>query len=284
MRILLLATVLILPPAALAQQRLFSPTDLPSRAAAAQALGAILAKESDLPTTLAGATAAGKNLPEGSAARARLDNLVQSTAAAAPGETARRTLREGLGELVEVLTFRPLVQAPMPRDFPGFQVVDELELRDYPAYRMASTTMRGGSNAAFWPLFRHIESNGISMTTPVRMDWQPSDDGSARPQSMAFLYGERTTEPKQVAEGVRVVEVPACTVLSIGMIGDDRRERIAEMRARFDAFLAAHPEWRADGSLRTMGYNSPMVPRDRRYFEVQLPVRRVPPAPAPQSR
>jgi hypothetical protein len=23
-----------------------------------------------------------------------------------------------------------------------------------------------------------------------------------------------------------------------------------------------------------MGYNSPMVPRDRRYFEVQLPIRR----------
>jgi len=135
--------------------------------------------------------------------------------------------------------------------------------------------MQGGSLGAFMPLFRHIEQNQIAMTTPVQMDWQPHADGSERPARMAFLYGSPTTDPKQVAAGVEVNDIAPITVLSIGAIGDDRTDRVERLRARLEAFVAAsHGAWRIAGPLRTMGYNSPMVPRDRRYFEVQLPVQR----------
>jgi hypothetical protein len=111
------------------------------------------------------------------------------------------------------------------------------------------------------------------------MDWQqPEGQERQRPVRMAFLYGDPATTPKKTADNIEVVEVAAMTALSIGQIGDDRRERVEQLRERLHAFLAAHPEWEVAGPLRTMGYNSPMVSRDRRYFEVQLPVR---PAAAP---
>jgi hypothetical protein len=85
-----------------------------------------------------------------------------------------------------------------------------------------------------------------------------------------------TIAPQHVADGVEVVAIEAQTVLSIGAIGDDRPARVEAMRARLEAFVEAHRGiWMAAGPLRTMGYNSPMVSRDRRYFEVQLPVQKV---------
>ena len=89
---------------------------------------------------------------------------------------------------------------------------------------------------------------------------------------MAFLYGSPTLGAAGSDGKVEVVDVPATTVLTIGSRGHDRPSRVAELRARIDAWLAQHPEWRAAGEIRTMGYNSPSVAAERRYFEVQLPV------------
>lgn len=277
MRTLLLLATIFLPTLGFAQERLFQPTDRAGRTAAARELGAALAAKSDLPTTVALAAVAGTALPAGSTARLTLEAALR-TANLEPSEPkALRSLRSALGDLVETLSFEPVQQADLPKGFPGFQVVDEIELRHYPVYRMVRTNMsKGGSNGAFWPLFRHIESNGIAMTTPVQMDWsKKTDEAAERPMQMAFLYGDPAITPKNIAEGVEVVEVPALTVLTIGAIGDDRRERVDELHQRLEAFLAAQSDaWQVAGPLRTMGYNSPMVSRDRRYFEVQLPVQK----------
>lgn len=282
----ILLSLLLSAPALLAQQTLFDPEDLPVRAEVARTFSALLVGDEDLATTVAKATAAAACLPEGSSAHARATELLAAASKVPDGAAALSQLRLGLGDLVDTLTFRPLRQAELPKGFPDFQAVDEIELRQYPAYRMVRTSMKGGSNRAFWPLFRHIESNGIAMTTPVQMDWQPEEQGArGRPVLMAFLYGDPRIEPKKTADGVEVVEAPAATVLSVGAIGDDRRERVEAMRARLEAFVAASGgRWQAAGPLRTMGYNSPMVARDRRYFEVQLPVRQVEPKPVPAAR
>jgi SOUL heme-binding protein len=258
-----------------AQERLLAPADVPGRAQAAAELQAVLAVDADLPTSVALAACAGVTLAPGSTARARLVQALQRANGGTDPAAARATLRSELGDLIETLTFRPVQQAELPTGFPGFAAVDEIELRDYPIYRMVRTSMQGGSTGAFWPLFRHIESNGIAMTTPVQMDWQ-SQPGAAhdRPMQMAFLYGDPTITPKRTDDGVEVVEMPAVQVLSIGAIGDDRRDRVEELRDRLLAWLGQNPEWEVAGALRTMGYNSPMVSRDRRYFEAQLPVRR----------
>lgn len=261
-------------PTVLPAQRLLVPEDRPARAAVAKELQLLVEDTPDLATTVALAATAGVQLPEGSGARARLDQVLRAANAADEPERARAALRRDLGGLVEVLAFRPRMEAERPRGFPEFGVVDELELRDYPAYTMVRTTAKGGSTRAFWPLFQHIQKNDIAMTTPVQMDWQPGKDGDRRPATMAFLYGDPATRPAHVAEGVEVVEVPAATVLSLGAIGNDRPAVVESMLARLHGWLAVNPAYEAAGPMRTMGYNSPMVPNDERYFEVQLPVRR----------
>ncbi len=287
MRMLLLVAIAILSPLVPAQNRLFEPADRAGRSAAARDLGEALAAKSDLPTTVALAALAGTALPVGSAARTALEAALRTANLAPVAPKTLASLRSELGDLVETLSFEPVQQAELPKGFPGFQVVDEIELRHYPVYRMVRTNMsKGGSNGAFWPLFRHIESNGIAMTTPVQMDWtKQTDEGAERPMQMAFLYGDPAITPKHIAEGVEVLEAPAITVLSIGAIGDDRRERVDELRQRLASFLAVHGDvWQVAGQLRTMGYNSPMVSRDRRYFEVQLPVQKRAPKVEPSRK
>ncbi|MBL8722846.1 MAG: heme-binding protein [Planctomycetes bacterium] len=258
-----------------AQTRLLATTDLADRAATAVAVQDLLGARTDLPTTVALAAVLGQRLAPGSGARAQLDAalVAANRSPAAAAERALGSLRMALHDLVETLTFAPLLQAEAPKGFPEFRAVDEIELRQYPRYRMVRTKMRGGTTAAFWPLFRHIEGNHIAMTTPVQMDWQSNDEGPGRPVQMAFLYGDPEREPGQADRGVEVVDVPAQTVLSIGAIGDDRRERVDELLRRLHAAVAEHPNrLSVAGAVRTMNYNSPMVPRERRYFEVQLPV------------
>lgn len=171
-----------------AQSRLFEPADLPARAKAAAAVQTLLAAPGAASATASGAAAAAAMLPEGSAARQRLDAALQAFHAQPAATATDTTLRLALDDLLEVLTFRPISQAPLPAGFPGFQVVDEIELRTYPKSRLVTTSLAGGSNRAFWPLFRHIEDNGIAMTTPVQMDWTPGTLTDSRPARMAFLY------------------------------------------------------------------------------------------------
>jgi hypothetical protein len=268
--VLVVASLLTLLPA---QDGLLDPGEHAHRRAAAAALADAMAMATDLPTTVALAAIAGVGLAPDSSASKRLQAALLAANQATADEPARRALRSELGDLVAMLQFQPLKQAELPAGFPAFGAVDEIERKDYPLYRMVRTTMRGGSNSAFWPLFRHIESNGIAMTTPVQVDWQAPQDGSReRPTQMAFLYGDPGITPETTADGVEVVVVPAASVLSIGVIGDDRRDRVEALGERLRTWLAAHPEWEAAGPLRTMGYNSPMVPRDERGFEVQLPI------------
>jgi hypothetical protein len=275
MRTVLWSFSLVLAGMAAAQDRVLLPTDLPGREQAGAELQALLKSRTDLPTTIALAACAGVTLAPGSTARVRLEQALQQANRSDDEVAARTKLRSELGDLVEVLTFRPRQQAELPTGFPGFAAVDEIELRDYPIYRMVRTTMQGGSTGAFWPLFRHIESNGIAMTTPVQMDWQSkAGETQERPMVMAFLYGDPSITPERTADGVEVVEMPATKALSLGAIGDDRRDRVEALRDRLQGWLRQHPEWEVSGPLRTMGYNSPMVARDQRYFEVQLPIRR----------
>ncbi len=266
MRHLLALTLSSFLPLA-AQERLLVPTDLPARATAA----ALLAYGLAAPPTPAGldrlraaVTTARRCLPPGSAAHARAARL---------GDTGldEATLRRRATELRDDLEFTPLMQAELPEGVPGFVAVDEIELREYPSYRMVRADMRGGSMAAFWPLFQHIQRREIAMTTPVQMD-RPAEDGE--PGSMAFLYGSPDLGPLGHDGRVEVVDQPAVTVLTIGARGYETVDRLDDLRHRLEAWLAANPGYEAAGALRTMGYNSPTVRGDRRYFEVQLPVRR----------
>lgn len=273
LRSVLLVSALLSSPL-VAQQRLLHQDDLPARQQVAVELQAAIDAKADVATTVALAAIAGTRLPAGSNARATLDLLLRTANTGSDAARAGKRLRSELGDLVTTLTFQPLREAELPAGFPSFTAVDELELRHYPACRMVRTEMKaGGPMGAFWPLFQHIKDNDIAMTAPVQVDWTEAGDRQ-RPARMAFLYGDPTKQPDQIGKDVAIENLPPTTVLSLGAIGDERNDVVVAMRDRLLGWLRENPQWVAAGPLRTMGYNSPMVGRDRRYFEVQIPVHR----------
>lgn len=197
----------------------------------------------------------------------------------APSEWARdgaRTLkrvRRALEKLATDLVFEPRVEAPRPVGFPGASPVGEVVVLDYPAYRMAKVAMDArGDNGAFWKLFRHIESHEIPMTAPVEMGYG-TDGSRERADSMAFLYASSDVGRTGPEGEVRVVDVPAARVVSIGLRGSPTESRVAAAREELRAWLRDHPELVEAGSSRTMGWNSPMVSDAARFTEVQIVVR-----------
>jgi hypothetical protein len=174
------------------------------------------------------------------------------------------------GETAENATFKPVAEAPLPEGFPTYTPVGEIEVKHYPAYRKAETT--GGG--AFWTLFQHIKTAGISMTAPVEMTYQADGPPVGREQAMAFLYGEKNAGTAGRKGTVDVVDVPAATVLSIGMRGGRSDAVLVGAEQRLRNWLAENKTlYEQSGAVRLMGYNSPFVPRDRQFYEVQIPIR-----------
>ena len=91
---------------------------------------------------------------------------------------------------------------------------------------------------------------------------------------MSFLY-ERIDQVTTGRKGsVEVSDVPAMTVVSIGCRGSRSSASVNDARERLIKWLSDnHGKYTAAGPMRVMGYNSPFVPRDKNFFEVQIPVK-----------
>ena len=214
-------------------------------------------------------------------ARTRLTGVVDRARRSAEGSDsakgrAERVLRRAVDELVSDLTFRPYMEAPLPEGWPEFRAIDEIEILSYPAYRMAKTSMnRAQDVGAFWVLFNHIKDRDIAMTSPVQVDYSESGQRQQK-ATMAFLYRTPELGPTGRAGRADVVDVEPAMVVSIGARGQDRRSRVAELQERLEEWLeAAAEQYEAVGPMRVLTHNGPMVRGKRRYFEVQIPIKRV---------
>jgi hypothetical protein len=173
------------------------------------------------------------------------------------------------GETAEDAAFKPVVEAKLPEGFPTYTPVGQIEVKHYPAYRKAETSGR----TSFWTLFQHITSAKIAMTAPVEMTYQADGPPVGRERSMAFLYGNKDTGSVGRKGNVEVVDVPAATVVSIGLRGERSDAVLARAEQRLRAWLEENKtRYEQSGAVRVMGYNSPFVPRDRQFFEVQIPI------------
>ena len=183
-------------------------------------------------------------------------------------ELALSELSSDFERIAEDLVFEPLMEAELPVGFPAPTPVLSIELRSYPAYRMAQVET-GSSNGGFWPLFRHITERDIAMTAPVEMTY--AEDGGR----MAFLYGSREIGATGAAEDdVRVLDVEPGMAVSLGLRGRMTTESLAAATSALLRRVESDPELEVAGPLRTMGYNSPMVSRSKQYYEVQIPVKK----------
>ncbi|MBN2024544.1 MAG: heme-binding protein [Pirellulales bacterium] len=204
----------------------------------------------------------------------RLAGAVEEASAVSREDPRRAVaqLRDALSKLKSDLEFRVRSEAELPAGFPPPTTVGEVEIKRYPAYRMARTET--ASNGAFWTLFSHIKRHNIAMTAPVEMGYAPGAEDGARAKSMAFLYGDPGLGTPGTEGAVEVVDVAPMTVASTGVRGAQTRQSVDEARRRLDAWLESNQgTWTATGPMRVMGHNSPFVPREQNYFEVQIPVR-----------
>ncbi len=181
---------------------------------------------------------------------------------------AERRLEPALEELADDLGFRPRMEADLPLGFPEPTPVLAIELRSYPSYRMARTSMSRRENGAFWTLFQHIQSNEIAMTAPVEMAY---DEDSPAAGWMAFLYDVPSRGPVGTEGDVDVVDVPAARYASLGCRGVVTRERVEAAREQLLRWARSRG-LRVTEEVRTLSYNGPSVPLDQRYYEIQLRV------------
>ena len=172
----------------------------------------------------------------------------------------------------EMLSFRPLAEAPIPEGFPTFTPVGVIELKRYPAYRKAV-------GASFWPLFQHISRQDIPMTAPVEMT---SDTGVRGDGEMAFLYQNTTVGEPGPIDGIEVADTGETLVISLGVRGRTGQSQIDEARETLEAWLADQAIFRRVGqgaeSFRLFGYNSPMVADSEKYWEAQMLIEPIEPA------
>jgi uncharacterized surface protein with fasciclin (FAS1) repeats len=196
---------------------------------------------------------------------------VASVVAALPVEPDERAwaLRAVFDRVLADEVFVPRVEAPMPEGFPAPGRVGRVTEKTYPAYRAARAE---GANT-FWTLFDHIKKNDVAMTAPVEMTMEPTGQDGLRMLDQAFLYERPTLGAAGVLGKVSVLDLPARTVLSIGMRGNPSTADVARARAALEARLAKDGLERA-GPFRMMAYNSPMVPAAQRFWELQIPFTR----------
>jgi hypothetical protein len=166
--------------------------------------------------------------------------------------------------------FQPIIEAELPAGFPSFTPVGKIEVKQYPGYRKAESDPNG-----FWKLFMHIKKNEIAMTAPVEMTYAGGDGSKPRPANMAFLYGRPDLGSIGDQDKVQVVDVAPMTVVSIGVRGARTDAAIESAQNALQDWIAAQQgRFAAVGPVRVMAYNSPFVPKDRNFFEVQIPVQR----------
>jgi hypothetical protein len=204
-------------------------------------------------------------LPEQSPAA---EQLISATAQQEAGGKSEDFIRH-IKMVCSMLTFQPRKEAGLPKGFPTFTPVGVVEVKEYPAYRMAVA-------GKFWTLFRHIQSNNISMTAPVEMRYSSSSSGELLQQSMAFLYGNAQTGELGKKGNVDVVDVGSLKVVAIGVRGKRSQATLDRAYQYLTRWIKANPDLEASGSPRVMGYNSPMVRQADSFFEVQIPLRAKP--------
>jgi hypothetical protein len=95
------------------------------------------------------------------------------------------------------------------------------------------------------------------------------------PVAMAFLYAKPSIGAAGVdPEDPRVIveDIPEIKVVSIGLRGSYDKATFDRGATQLETWLKEHPEWKAAGDLRTLGYNSPFVPGLMKYSEAQIPI------------
>lgn len=176
-------------------------------------------------------------------------------------------------------TWRPPAEASLPEGFPPPTPPGELRLKHYPSVRGAwvevEGRLAGGLNAAFWPLFRHIQRQGIAMTAPVVADYasEPARSEAGR-MEVAFLYPNQRMGRTSSDSSVAVRDSAPLLVVSIGVTGPYDLPTMRRALERLELWLHENGgTWERAGSPRRLMYQNPTWRNaSRLYSEVEIPI------------
>ena len=178
------------------------------------------------------------------------------------------------------------IESPLPAGYPEPTPPGAIDLKKYPTVRRAEFVSSGspasGMNMGFFPLFSHIKSPDIAMTSPVEMDSRDMFDPTTGQRvqkgsmswTMSFLYRTPELAPTGRDGSVQITDRPELEVLSIGMNGAYGTGIVEKGLGLLSAWMKDHPEYEIAGEPRAFHYNGPYIANRVKWSEVQLPVRR----------
>jgi effector-binding domain-containing protein len=171
------------------------------------------------------------------------------------------------------------MSASLPHDFPNPTPPGAIEVKEYPEYRAVTYSHSGNpqqaSQVAFNPLYQHISTNQIAMTTPVEvryLDGLSPEMTTPQTAEVSFLYPNREISPEIQTDEVKVTDYPPMTVVSIGIQGAYSWASYEQHLQRLQDWLKEHSEYAIIGPPRRLLYNSPMTPEAIKLSEVQIPI------------
>jgi SOUL heme-binding protein len=170
-------------------------------------------------------------------------------------------------------------EGPLPKGFPPPSAVGQVVEKTYPLCR----TYSAEGNNAFMRCFAYLSKQKHEMTAPVIMEYErPADNANAKPGAdvnfadvarMHFILAEPSLDKPRQEGPVLVADMPQMRVLSIAIQGEMSARQREDAERQLDAEIAKRKDVAAAGPKRVLGYNSPMVPRDKRFWEIQVPIK-----------
>jgi hypothetical protein len=92
---------------------------------------------------------------------------------------------------------------------------------------------------------------------------------------MHFILEKPALDELHEEGPVTVGDLPQMRVLSIAYQGRLTSDEVQQADRSLREHLQTHTNIRASGPVRVLGYNSPFVPADKAYWEIQVPIEAV---------
>ncbi len=171
-------------------------------------------------------------------------------------------------------------EGPLPEGYPPPSEVGQVVEKSYPACR----TYSAEGNSAFMRCFTYLNKQKHEMTAPVIMNYKhrgkPETSNENRDfqemdvARMHFILGSPSLDEPKRDGAVVVADMSKLQVLSVAVQGPLSDEVLKESEQRLANEINARKNLKIVGPYRVLGYNSPLIPKDKAFWEIQVPIAR----------